>query len=1161
MSETVLIEIRPRRAADAMEVPHRFSFRARGSAIFDSQYWAPKIISLPSWQQDIGFTGDRFGQLALPQVGELRVAASHVDAALIWKGARVEIRRAPWTTNIFGAVELYRVQKLSIADGEASIHLMDIGADLAQPVAGRKFGSTGVAVLDDALNVDLIGKVVPTGWGRIYNAPGYLVDRAYNIWLVLGRASAVIHGIYDGGAAFTAGAARSDLAALRANAPATATADYCGDAGGLTLIRPWTTPAYPLTADLTAAGTGNTAAGIAAAIIGARSGLTMAAGTVAAFDALISATCGVYVDDEATIAATLDFLIPGLGGWWGLNPTGEVELGRIDWTAPAATFDAWQIESIKREEMIFPNWARGVGYARLAKTHNEGEIATALLAGDISGLGDLAMQDSVDWSLQVTGAGKPEDGATRNIWRGIHNSSLTYAQGDQVSNASNDRFYIAKSAVPSGVAVTNTAYWDLTLVSGGGAAGDNALSARLSNPAILVPTAADGSGGAYTGLTSQVEFYDGSERKDQLGLVTFSLVGAPTWASINSTGLVTVTDWGGARAELKVDCTYGALTLRVTLTLIRTLQGAQGPSISLTGGGAFEYVDGIATAGQTRTFVATLSGITGTIIWTTTPLGIPLSGAGSSRTLAAADMGGHRQVTVRATISGLYDEDTAIRVDRSTAEAGATVGAPAGTSVGGVPVEIGYVLTPTGLREDWDKHADIASVTRAWYLDGPGATTLSVDDSMSGGRALRVVGSVNLIGNHRLAWAGEDLYRVTARIYVVVAGAANVQYLGMAAWDTAGGNLTSDRGSFHYTGGIEVNLPTGWHNFEGYFRGRAAPGTGADTGGPAPDPSAPGPLNSAAVSISPVFLANYGGSGGDVLIDYIAIEKVEDLTPLPSRPWVSADYQQRGQVVTWQGRSWIARIDNRGVAPPATSVGTATWGLLADKGADGAAGITTSGGVSLTVACADNGTVKAGELPRDFTVKLLQAGVDITATATWSVVDAAYVTATVLAAGSFRFSAISNDSGHATLRGTISGVNYDIPFNAAKAFAGSPAAGTAAACTFPATGSYVVLGTTGEIAVPSGRSVSVNGGLDWTSTGSSTALCYVEISYNSGSSWSSLGSIASGSTFPGEPSGTAAINEVIAASGSPRFLMVRIWGRRTGGPFANTSAVLGVSLL
>ena len=60
---------------------------------------------------------------------------------------------------------------------------------------------------------------------------------------------AIVNG-WHGDAAFTMGVARASLAALRANVPAAGAVDYCLDAGGLMLARPWTTPVYPFTADM-----------------------------------------------------------------------------------------------------------------------------------------------------------------------------------------------------------------------------------------------------------------------------------------------------------------------------------------------------------------------------------------------------------------------------------------------------------------------------------------------------------------------------------------------------------------------------------------------------------------------------------------------------------------------------------------------------------------------------------------------------------------------------------------------------------------------------------------------------------------------------------------------------------------------------------------------
>ena len=259
----------------------------------------------------------------------------------------------------------------------------------------------------------------------------------------------------------------------------------------------------------------------------------------------------------------------------------------------------------------------------------------------------------------------------------------------------------------------------------------------------------------------------------------------------------------------------------------------------------------------------------------------------------------------------------------------ATVGAPQGTAVGGVPVEVGYALTPTGMFEDWNRHGTLAAAQRAWDFDNPAAVSF-FDGDLSGGRGLSVNGGCTLLGKHRISYAAEDLYRVKARVFVSSLG--QTHFVGVTAFDAGGNELTvTDGGSYHYFAGANSPSSTGWYEWEGYFRGRAAVGTGAAVGIFAPNPSAPNPVRTGAVTVAPAFVANDGPPGGFIVIDYIAIEKVEDLTALPSRTWAAGDFQKRGQVVTHLGRSWIARIDNTGVTPPSTSTGNATWALLSSS--------------------------------------------------------------------------------------------------------------------------------------------------------------------------------------------------------------------------------------
>lgn len=245
-----------------------------------------------------------------------------------------------------------------------------------------------------------------------------------------------------------------------------------------------------------------------------------------------------------------------------------------------------------------------------------------------------------------------------------------------------------------------------------------------------------------------------------------------------------------------------------------------------------------------------------------------------------------------------------------------------------------------------------------------------------------------------------------------------------------------------------------------------------------------------------------------------------------------------------------------------TLVDGESWSTpIRHDGPPGPPGITPSGGVSLVIAAASDGTITAGELPRDFTARLLQGSTDVTGTASWSVVSPQNVSVTALSAGSFRLTAMSADTGSATLRGTISGVNYDIPFGAAKSRAGSPGTGSSVNASFPASNSFAVLGTTGDIVVPADRAIVVSGSIDWSSSGSTSAAIYMEISYDGGVSWSAVGTTAGGNTFPGEPSGSAQVYETVAASGSIRTARVRMWGRRASGTsFTSTSAVLSVGL-
>jgi hypothetical protein len=390
MGQITLAALHPRRVADGVVETLRFQHNGPRPRYL-GEAWRPGLVSLPAFEQDLAFDGGRFGQGSTPQVGQLAVALGAAESwpALVWPGALVELRAAPLGPGgvdpgdgAFGAVRRCRVEQISVAEGAATLTLIDDSRDLNRPVIARRFGTTGVAALDGADLVDRRGQPVPTGWGRLFSVPGLLIDRADNIWLFLDRPSTSVAAFYDGGAPFTLGTARASLAALKATVPAAGAVDYCLDAGGLTLARPWTAPTYPFTADLVSGPL--TAAGIAAAIVAARTTLPFAAGTVAAFDALYPADCGLYVDDERTIGTALDQLVAGLGGYWRMTSANQLLLGRLAPAAPVLTVPAERIVSLSRQRIVMPTRRRAVGWGRNNRVHGDGEIATILLAGDVS---------------------------------------------------------------------------------------------------------------------------------------------------------------------------------------------------------------------------------------------------------------------------------------------------------------------------------------------------------------------------------------------------------------------------------------------------------------------------------------------------------------------------------------------------------------------------------------------------------------------------------------------------------------------------------------------------------------------------------------------------------------------------------------------------------
>ncbi len=395
MSRVLLFECSPRRPSDGVVVPVRLAWKSPGPANHLGQQWEPVVESPPQFVSAIGFDGREFGAAPLPQVGEMSFALTDRTrnaAGLVWKNAAVVMRSAPWPVGggnplagAFTTIWTGAADSITAAGGLARVALVDAGQVLRAPVLTAKFGSTGIAMLDsaDAVRDRAADALVPAAWGRPLSVPGSLIDRTNGIWLFSGRPATAVAAFYDGGAAFTLGVARASLAALIANTPAAGAVDYCLDASGCFIARPWSAPTFPFTVDATFGAV--RAADIASAIVSARGGPAFTAGTVAAFNTLHGADCGLYLDDDTTIDKALDRIFTGLGAFWRLRSSGTIDLRRVGFATPALTVAAHLRGSPDRKRIIVPTGRRSLGYARNNKVHSEGDIAAIVQFDDVGG--------------------------------------------------------------------------------------------------------------------------------------------------------------------------------------------------------------------------------------------------------------------------------------------------------------------------------------------------------------------------------------------------------------------------------------------------------------------------------------------------------------------------------------------------------------------------------------------------------------------------------------------------------------------------------------------------------------------------------------------------------------------------------------------------------
>lgn len=227
------------------------------------------------------------------------------------------------------------------------------------------------------------------------------------------------------------------------------------------------------------------------------------------------------------------------------------------------------------------------------------------------------------------------------------------------------------------------------------------INARLSNEAHVVSEPAAGANLDLTGANTTMSVYFGAT--DDSNNWQFAVT-----STVGLTGQLTgqtyqVTSLPGDAGYVEITASrigYSSITSRFTVTKAR--RGAAGPAIALVAGSpGFFYKDGVATpANQVISFTLIRNNATEPAVFFASdnlPLttdkdvlqassyvyGTPTVGNGDTAYLDISALGTRKKITVTVICGGLSASQTIVRLDESTAEAGATVGATIGVNLSG----------------------------------------------------------------------------------------------------------------------------------------------------------------------------------------------------------------------------------------------------------------------------------------------------------------------------------------------------------------------------------------------------------------------------------------------------------------------------------------------
>lgn len=388
----ILVEASPRDPASGAPVTLRLA--GGGGAypyFYGEQHWRAGIAGLPRTIASLDFDGEQLGGGGVPQAMELRWSPAgrallSEAAALYWADAPITVRVGPEGDALPPIATAGLVLDAPVEANSLRITLSDAAADLKKPLLTDRFAGTGG--LEGPTELENVIK--SRAWGRCFNVPGLLIDKANNIWCFGDPRQSwrSFVQVRDRGVAATAvlilgwqGSAEATFAALKGTA---AVEGGCVVCPSIACVKWWTAPSGDLKADIegeTAGGYVETAPEIVARLVAVRSTTPIAAGALAEAVAWRPAPCGWRIDnDTVTAADAVSELLGDVSLSW-LLTAGEIRFRRWEWSASTRVARSHRV---MRRSTVKPVGTRKLGYRRNWSPMARGDLAAIVLAQDVA---------------------------------------------------------------------------------------------------------------------------------------------------------------------------------------------------------------------------------------------------------------------------------------------------------------------------------------------------------------------------------------------------------------------------------------------------------------------------------------------------------------------------------------------------------------------------------------------------------------------------------------------------------------------------------------------------------------------------------------------------------------------------------------------------------